>query len=47
MTLLLSIGGFVFIAVGIIVLLTTFNWEAALVLVAVGVGIIFFLRRSQ
>jgi hypothetical protein len=42
----LWIAGFVFIAAGAIVVTSGGNWQSALILVAIGIGILFFLSRG-
>lgn len=44
--LAIIVGGCVFIAVGITVLFPTFNWQGALVLVAVGIGLLLFAFKG-
>ena len=46
-SLMLIIAGFLFIAVAIITLVSSFNWQAALILAAIGIGIIFFFKNTQ
>lgn len=42
----LWIAGFVFIAAGVIELFSGFNWQIALVLLAIGLGILYFQSRG-
>ena len=45
-SLAIIVGGCIFIAVGLVVLFSDFNWQGALVLFAIGIGLIlFFLKR--
>jgi hypothetical protein len=44
--LALWIGGLIFIAAAIVVLFSGGGWQSALVLAAVGAGIVFFLVRG-
>lgn len=44
--LVLWIAGFIFIAAGLMVLIPSMNWQLAIILIAVGVGILFFLRNG-
>ena len=46
MRLAIIIGGLIFIVLGIIVLIPNFNWQAALVLIAIGVGLLIFFFRG-
>ena len=40
------LGGVLFIAAGIIVLIPHFNWQAALVLFALGFGLLLFFFKG-
>jgi hypothetical protein len=46
MTLANVVGGLVFIAAGIITLFSAFNWQAALILFAIGIGLLLFAFKS-
>lgn len=40
------IGGAIFIAAGLIALFSGFNWQAALILFAIGIGLLLFAFKS-
>ncbi len=42
----LWVAGFIFIAAAIVVLFNGWNWQQAIILAAIGAGIIFFLSRG-
>ena len=44
--LILWVAGFIFIAAGIMVLIPNLNWQLAIILIAIGVGMLFFLTRG-
>jgi len=44
--LAIILAGLLFVAVGIIVLISDFNWQGALLLIAIGSGfILYFLKK--
>ncbi len=44
--LALYIGGAIFIAAAVLVLFSGWNWQSAIILAAIGAGIIFFLVKG-
>jgi len=44
--LALWIGAFIFIAAALVALFSDWNWQTALILAAIGIGIIFFVAKG-
>lgn len=41
----LTVAGFIFIAAAVISFFSNFNWQAALILLAIGAGILVFILK--